>query len=413
MGLRSPPIAQALRRFDPYPEAILALDFADVRTGGRQWHKRDGIIVPRFEMLRGAASVGHAGFGVASVNGALRRFAPDAPLIGEGGLLVPELRTNKNSNFNANPTDLTGVTKSGDAAATLTVVDDVEALAAAGLQGLCTGGKVFCLDNSAGVTSAFATFSGAVGNTNAHAASVFGRASAAGLCRIQGAGATGASPTFTTGGYGRYVAVISPLNTSAGAQINCGAGGIAYFILNQLEEGSFATAPIVVQGAPATRTAVAQSVGGQTLPSSHSGAVRFRFLGTDSGAFPVAVALDNDTADSRLVVFRANSSGAISVLFRLNGTDNFTLGLGNAALGVEHVISWRAEAGNHAACLNGGTVSTSSSPIALPAFTHLRAGHVRGNSTINVGNGLFSKSLVFDKPLPNSRLQSLASELAA
>jgi hypothetical protein len=86
-------LAAAARVFDPYPEAILALDFAGVRTGGRQWHKRDGIIVPRFEMLRGASSVGHAGFGRAEVNGAWRAFAPDAPLIGSGGLLAPELKT--------------------------------------------------------------------------------------------------------------------------------------------------------------------------------------------------------------------------------------------------------------------------------------------------------------------------------
>lgn len=85
-------LAAAARVFDPDPEAILALDFAGVRTGGRQFYKREGIIVPRFEMLRGAASVGHAGFGRTQVNGAYPVFAPDAPLIGDGGVLIPEGR---------------------------------------------------------------------------------------------------------------------------------------------------------------------------------------------------------------------------------------------------------------------------------------------------------------------------------
>lgn len=85
-------MAASLRRFDPYPRDLLALDFAGVATGGRQLYKREGIIVPRFEMLRASGGEGHAGLGRARVNGAYPAFAPDAPLIGDRGLFNPSAR---------------------------------------------------------------------------------------------------------------------------------------------------------------------------------------------------------------------------------------------------------------------------------------------------------------------------------
>ena len=87
-------VAAAVRKFDPYPNDLLALDFAGVATGGRPFYKREGIIVPRYEMLPGALSTGHAGFGTQQVNTAWRGFPANAPLIGDGGLGVWEGRTN-------------------------------------------------------------------------------------------------------------------------------------------------------------------------------------------------------------------------------------------------------------------------------------------------------------------------------
>ena len=255
-------LAAAARVFDPYPEAILALDFAGVRTGGRQFYKHRGIIVPRFEMLSGALSTGQAGFGTAQINSAWRGFPANAPLIGDGGLGVWEARTNKCTNFNANPTDLTGMSKSGDAAATLTVVDDVAALEAAGLQGLCTSGKVYALNNSAGSANAFVDISGVTGNTNAHSLSIFMRA-LAGSPGIRYNGVTYGSPVAA---YTRLLAENITATSGNRFAVIAPPGAVAHFILNQLEEGSFATAPIVVQGLPATRTAVAQSVSGLNLP---------------------------------------------------------------------------------------------------------------------------------------------------
>ena len=167
------------------------------------------------------------------------------------GLLTQPTRTNKNTSRNANPTDLTGVTKAGDAAAVLSVVDDTAALTAAGLSGICTSGKVYKLDNSAGTTNAQAGLSPATGNTNVHAISAFMRGSGTANLRLF---ANPIPPTFTLpSDYERYTNIVTPTVSQAVA-VEALPGSIVYFILNQLEEGSFATEPIITTGSAVTRT---------------------------------------------------------------------------------------------------------------------------------------------------------------
>jgi hypothetical protein len=73
------------------PGALLVMDF--VRRRYRRGPGR-GRVASDPAGISGWQSVGHAGFGRTRVNGAYPPFAPDAPLIGDGGLLVPEARTN-------------------------------------------------------------------------------------------------------------------------------------------------------------------------------------------------------------------------------------------------------------------------------------------------------------------------------
>lgn len=88
-------VAAAVRKFDPFPE------FSEVRacrgrreTGGRQFYKSGGLIVPRYEMLPGVLVQGGAGFGQREVNGAWRGARDGEPLIGDGGLRGAEARPN-------------------------------------------------------------------------------------------------------------------------------------------------------------------------------------------------------------------------------------------------------------------------------------------------------------------------------
>lgn len=150
-------------------------------------------------------------------------------------------RYNKVTARTANPVDLTNVSKSGDAAATLTVVNDAAALAAAGLDKLCTLGNVYKLDNSAGAGSAWALFEGQTGNTNAHAATMMMRTTG-GLARIESNGGTGSSAFSAPLGYTRLTATFAPTATGR-LQVAVQAGAVAYFILPDLREACYSYLP--------------------------------------------------------------------------------------------------------------------------------------------------------------------------
>lgn len=170
------------------------------------------------------------------------------------GLLMEGSVTNQCENYNANPTDLTGVTKGGDAAATLTVVDDAAEIAAAGLGDICTSGLVYKLDNSAGSGTATAIIAcDAVTTTDEYTASAYVRC---------GAGSGDISfifqsdgIDFSNSGYERVSFSDTPSATTRDMGIRAFAGAVVYFILNQFEKGSIATSPIVVTGGSSTRNA--------------------------------------------------------------------------------------------------------------------------------------------------------------
>lgn len=197
------------------------------------------------------------------VTGNWQAFAANAPALLTGaGQDIPEGTTNKCTNYNAAPTDLTGMTKTGDAAATLTVVDDTAALRAAGFGDLIDAGKmngkVFKLDNSAGSSVASVKAEGSSGNTNTHTASALVRGSGNYRLGVE-------NNSSLIGARLAYVRVsyTGPASfNSSRFYIEAQAGSVVYFILNQLEEKSYATNPVIVSGAAATRGAARPVVTG-------------------------------------------------------------------------------------------------------------------------------------------------------
>lgn len=244
----------------------LDLDFAENRYG------RGGERAATFAALSGT-TFSRTGAGTAFTTvGAIVAFAAGVARSTDAGLLLEPARTNKVTCHNANPTDLTNITKQGDAAATLSVVDDSAALSAAGLSAVCSAGKAFRLDNRGGSTNAIVAASGPVGNTNLHTVSLYVRMSATGgvtgLLNGSNTGFVALGPGFgALAGYTRISGNLTPDTSARVMGLRIPAGAVAHFILMQLEEGTSASSPIVTAGATTTRGTDTASV---TVPGNAS-----------------------------------------------------------------------------------------------------------------------------------------------
>ena len=180
------------------------------------------------------------------------------------GFLNEPARTNKVTCRKHNPVDLVNLAKTGDAAAVLSVVDDTVALTAAGLINICTNGKVYKLDNSAGVVPAYASTGSPSGNLNQHGGSIYARITS-GTGKIQLSGANFAPViAFAGASYAKYSGVGTPAATGDQLLARADAGAVIYFILPQLEEGTFCTS--VIPGD--TLAAVTRSATNYTRPTA-------------------------------------------------------------------------------------------------------------------------------------------------
>lgn len=187
-----------------------------------------------------------------NVAGTWVAFAPDVPRMTDKGFYIEGARTNKCTNFNANPVDNTNTTLSGDAAAVFSVVNDSSNLSTAGLSAIATSGNVYRVNNTSGVAPAYIDFAGQPGNTSAHFASIFVRGGTGALMSSSGATivATTASASYT-----RFSATYTPSASTVTLRLRIDAGQDIYFLLNQYEQGTSVSSPIVVAGASATRPA--------------------------------------------------------------------------------------------------------------------------------------------------------------
>lgn len=185
---------------------------------------------------------------------------PDgSPIYPVPKLLMEGQSQNKITAKTANPVDTTGVTKSGDAAAVLSVVDDAAALAAAGLSATCSSGKVYKLDNSAGTGISYVVVAGLTGNTNVHTFSLYVRGSS--VVRLYESGDIQRSDNITlTSAYQRSKWSFTPTDANRSSGLRVPAGAIVYFILLVFEELAVVSSVIPNDtGSALTRTADACS----------------------------------------------------------------------------------------------------------------------------------------------------------
>lgn len=168
------------------------------------------------------------------------------------GLYIEHEATNKCENYNVNPTDTTGVITAGTG--TVSVVDDVAELATAGLDEICTSGKVYKATATTGSTFVV-YFLGNTNNTNKHSVSLYARGEGgSGTCGRLALGGAELPIAESGESYERFkFEDLTPDGTGRKFTIAINGNRTLYFILNQLEEATKCSSVIPIEGASVTR----------------------------------------------------------------------------------------------------------------------------------------------------------------
>lgn len=335
-------------------------------------------------------------------------FSSGSPRRTDRGLLMEGAATNKCANYNANPTDTTGTTKGGDAAATLTVVDDSAALAAAGLSSICSSGKVYKLDNSGGASYATVQIGGATGNTNPHTFSVYARRTTpSNNANLTGSGSfPGSTAIDASGVYKRYSLTGTPASTGDRFQVAALAGAVVYFILNQTEEASFVSSPIVTTGASATRAADSAGVtlSGLTYPLSMFAEFE---RAVDTGSAEVLANVSDGSSSNRAHVY-VNSSDVAEGIADTGGVNQMTLSASTAhAVGVVGKVAMRV-ATNDGRVASKGALSSPDTSVTLPASPSLLKFGSNQLGTA-VSYGYLRRAAIFNRALTDAELESITT----
>jgi len=366
----------AAQQLGPVAAALRGAGGPGVRLGFAEGlMERDGRRHATLDAVPGV-TFGRVGAGLAQeADGRWRPFATGRPRITGRGLLIEGQRTNKVACRNAAPVDLTGVVRTGDAAATLALVDDTAALRAAGLGELIdagvTTGRVLYLDNRAGTALAQVRLPGPVGDLTDHAVSL--------VWRGGGQGRFGTTQTFGSyealeGGYVRRAKIANGLTQATRVfGLDIQAGAEVWFILMQMEDGARATSPIVTADAAATRGTDALTL---ALPSATemcvSGEVEFT---GDAVADQTLIDLHDDDA-GRLIVRRL-PDGRLAAEVRAGGV---TASLGSVARAGARVVRWAVSRAGSGWTFVADGVLVGTASVAAPALKACRIGALRGGS---------------------------------
>lgn len=206
--------------------------------------RRGGLGAAAFDLAGGVLPAGatlaraspgtrfNASGGLVSEAADVARFDYDPATLAPRGLLIEPAATNKQTNFNSSPTT-SGLTRGGDAAATLGIVSDAAALAAAGLT--IGNGLAVRLDNAAGTANAYASIAGASGSAGAHLFSVYVRGDTGRLEQSSPGPSFAASATYV-----RRQFAFSAASGSVVCYVTALPGQTLFFVLNQYEPASVA-----------------------------------------------------------------------------------------------------------------------------------------------------------------------------
>lgn len=334
-------------------------------------------------------------------NGVYRSYGTNTPAFtwqsGIRRLVLENTATNKVTCRKHNPTDTSNLSKSGDAAATLTVVDDVAALAAAGLSQLCTNGKVYCLDNTAGTVAAIVSSQGAVSNTNLHQYTAFIRGGTGAIGNnLTSVGRTTFAASAT---YRQLQASYASSDTTSRWSVTANAGQVVYFILPRLVEGAF----------------VGSIIPGDTLAAVTRVADFFRHSAAHEAVLQESAAsalvkgqLIRPLADNPPILGQPATSyllGAISDgrLRTSNMASVLSATAGSGSFLTRYAGALSFNASGRSLCFNAGTVATDSASVQADRSA-IRLG---GRANIATGDGYYDLSAAAPERISNARLSAI------
>jgi hypothetical protein len=311
------------------------------------------------------------------------------------GLLIEETRINFLNTVNlVNPSNTTGWSKTGDAAATFSVVSDSTELTAAKLDSVCTSGNVYKLDNSAGTTSAFAIITSAVNFGTANVAlSAYARGS--GSCRLEvNVGTwTGNTNLSLSSAYNR-ISVVGSTNTSSNQfRVRAFAGAVVYFVLVQAEVGNFPTSVILNTGSAVTRNADVVTITGTNFSgfwnAGVGGTTVTALPSTVSGTRPL-VQFDDGTANE-IIVLRGNTTNPELYIVD-GGTPQAQIDAGTIAANTAYSLTgwWQT---NFCAARKDNDARVEDLTATIPTVTQARI----GSDGTNYLNGTIATISYYDK----------------
>ena len=212
------------------------------------------------------------------------------------GLLIEPSRSNKLTMYTANTLSVSGIIKGSNTS--ITIVNDASELASAGLGSLCGDENVYKMISTDSNTH-WCVLPGSFGNTNAHSASIFVRTSGSGLMHLEESGGLIGSSNFSN--LTEYTRLnwenFTPTDAAKSLAIVADSTLEVYFILPQLEEGSFTTSPILNNGSETVRAL--------DIYSAH---IPFNTHGVFYGEFNILAPADTDQTLLNLTNSTQNNS---------------------------------------------------------------------------------------------------------
>lgn len=439
-------VAAAVRKFDPFPEFSEVRAFRGRReTGGRQFYKSGGLIVPRYELLPGVLVQGGAGFGQREVNGAWRGARDGEPLIGDGGLRGAEGRPNsiRNPVMAGAAVGSRGALPTGwfDEGSAVSISREILAV------GITDTGLPYIDIRYFGVTTG--TFSNIIFDVNANAApaSVGQVWTSEVYIALIGGSFTNISARTNTiyertegGGYLRAVAQAinytetltqsrqsGPLAAANVARVNSGlsfghAVGVPVdFTLRiaapNLKLGPDINDPPILQttGLPATRTAMVYRESGRNIAPVHYGVARARWLAplANHGNTFVHALEFRAAGGSRVLWLRGSGEAQRFTVSGAAGGSPY-LDINTPVVGVWNTVAWAVRAGQLAISVDGAAIQSGALASLPDPLTFVGALNSSGpTGGLNSANAELDIWAAANGEISNDAIQALSARFAA